>query len=80
MVKAFKTEQKETLYAISGRFKNREEILKELAKFKKESLNSVKSKFKKFKPGYYIQNKNVIELYEGRTSDKNATACVIVRK
>lgn len=78
MVQAFKTDKNETIYAVTGAQK-RNEILKQLAAFKKESLASVTKKFKKIETGYFIQNGSVIELYADKVR-KGGTACMIVRR
>ena len=78
MVQAFKNEKGETIYAVTGAQK-RNEILKQLAAYKKESLASVTKKFKKIETGYFIQNGSVIELWADKVR-KGGTACMIVRR
>ena len=78
MVEVFKTDKNETIYAVTGAQK-RNEILKQLAAFKKESLASVTKKFKKIETGYFIQNGKQIELWADKVR-KGGTPCMIVRR
>ena len=84
MVEAFKTintknGNQETIYAVTCKSMTRAEVLKQVAAYKKESLERVKKKFKKFESGCFIQRGEKIELYAGAFF-KGGTACVIVRR
>ena len=78
MVESFKTDRNETIYAVTDA-KTTEEILKQLAAFKKESFASVKKKFKHFETGYMIRNGKHIELWADKVR-KGGTPCMIVRR
>lgn len=79
MIEVFKN-GKSALYAVIGKFKSKEAILREVANLKKESLASVKSKFGT-KPGYIVERKGMLELYEADGEiPKGAQSCVIVRR
>ena len=80
MVEVFKTDKKETLYAVTGTTKDRTKILKELAAYKKENFANVKKKFRNFEAGYFIQRGNKLYLYATDEVKKGGTPCVIVRK
>ena len=83
MVEVFKTDKKETLYAvITARKPTKMQILKEIAKHKKESLTSVKQKYKKMDLGYIVRKKDVLELYYLAAGEERTrgTVCTIVRK
>ena len=77
-----KTGNQETIYVVTGKAKNRTEILKEVASYKKESLERVKAKFKKVAGGYMVESKGMIWLYDtdGSPLPKGAKPCVIVRR
>ena len=82
MIQSFRTENGEVFYTVEGKFKNRTEILKALATYKKERLDKVKAKFKKFVPGYLVEHGGLVSLYEadGDRIPKGARNCVIVRR
>ena len=81
MVEVFKTDKKETLYAVtSDKLLMKDDIYREVAAYRKESMMNVTRKLKKLCPGYMIQNKGMIELYYGGTNRKGAKPCVIVRR
>ena len=72
----------DALYTVEGNFKNKTEVLKAVAAYRKESFAKVKAKFKNVKPGYLLQDKNLLWVYEadGKRLPKGARACVIVRR
>ena len=84
MVRPFKTPDKKTVYAITGRHDSQDEIYKELAKFKKENFAKVKKNFKRLELGYIKRNGNLDELWlleVGRPVPKrNYTPCIIAFK
>ena len=82
MVEVFKI-GKEALYAVTGKFRTKAEILKAVSSYKKESITKTKANYKKVVPGYMIEEKGLIKLYDlqaGEKVPKGAKTCVIVRR
>ena len=87
MVEAFKTintknGNTETIYAVTtGKLRKKEEALKAVASYKKESLARVKAKFKRIEPGYLVVRRGELLLYEadGGKGPAKAVNCVIAR-
>ena len=83
MVEVFKIGKRETLYAVTGKFRTKADALKEVASYKKESITKLKTKYKKVVPGYMIEVKGLINLYDIQPGEKvpnGAKTCVIVRR
>lgn len=83
MVEVFKLGKKEALYAVTGKFRTKKEILKEVSTYKKESFAKVWARFKKIVPGYMIESRGFLKLYDlqpGEKVPKGAQTCVIVRR
>ena len=83
MVRPFKTPDKKTVYAITGRHDSQDKIYKALAHFKKENFAKVKKNFT-LELGYIKRNGDLDELWLleiGRPVPKrNCTPCIIAFK
>ena len=82
MVESFRTEGKETIYAVMGNIKKRTDILKAVASYKKESLDRVRAKFKNIESGYVVLRRGELLLFEedGDKLPAGAKKCIIVRR
>ena len=83
MIEVFRIGKRETLYAVTGKFRTKADALKEVASYKKESITKLKTKYKKVVPGYMIESRGFLKLYDlqpGEKVPKGAQNCVIVRR